>query len=387
VDARSRLKARSERYRVRQSSGAYVGFRKLTLDSVGAWYARYRSADAGVRAKTSLGGFEKLPPAQRYDAAKKAADRWFEHLGRGGTTAAIPVKVACANYVAHVRGRPKKGDRTANDLVARFARRIDDDPLGAVVLQKLTRRQIEAWRTTLAQTPVVVDRYARTPRTRARAASSVNRDSASLRAALNHARDRGDATTDMAWRVALRPIEGADGRRNVYLDRDQRRALIDHSPSDFAQFVVGLTRLPLRPGALARLKVCDFESRHGVLRVASDKAGQDRRILLPATTAAILTQLAKDRPPDAPLFARANGQAWDKDAWKKPMTAAAKAAALPAGTVTYTLRHSTITDLVIDGLDLLTVAQLSGTSGEMIERHYGPFRVDRAADALAKLAL
>jgi hypothetical protein len=42
---------------------------------------------------------------------------------------------------------------------------------------------------------------------------------------------------------------------------------------------------------------------------------------------------------------------------------------------------------VIDGLDLLTVAQLSGTSGEMIERHYGPFRVDRAADALAKLAL
>jgi site-specific recombinase XerD len=84
---------------------------------------------------------------------------------------------------------------------------------------------------------------------------------------------------------------------------------------------------------------------------------------------------------------RADGKSWDKDAWKWPVKAAAAAAKLPVGTTAYTLRHSVISDLVHDGLDLLTVAQISGTSVAMIERHYGHLRSDVAAGALAKLAL
>jgi site-specific recombinase XerD len=66
---------------------------------------------------------------------------------------------------------------------------------------------------------------------------------------------------------------------------------------------------------------------------------------------------------------------------------AAEAAELPIGATAYTLRHSTISDLVHDGLDLLTVAQISGTSVRMIEQHYGHLRGDVAASALAKLVL
>jgi site-specific recombinase XerD len=62
-------------------------------------------------------------------------------------------------------------------------------------------------------------------------------------------------------------------------------------------------------------------------------------------------------------------------------------AGLPAKTTAYTLRHSAITDLVHGGLDLLTVAQISGTSVAMIEKHYGHLRSDIAAEALAKLLL
>ena len=69
------------------------------------------------------------------------------------------------------------------------------------------------------------------------------------------------------------------------------------------------------------------------------------------------------------------------------MKEAAQAAELPNGTTAYAMRHSVITDLVTCGLDLLTVAQLSGTSVTMIERHYGHLRADRAAAALATLAL
>ena len=84
---------------------------------------------------------------------------------------------------------------------------------------------------------------------------------------------------------------------------------------------------------------------------------------------------------------RANGKAWDKNSWKLPIAEAVAAAALPGGATAYTLRHSTITDLVIAKLPLLTIAQISGTSAEMIERHYGHLARDAAIKALKELEL
>ena len=51
------------------------------------------------------------------------------------------------------------------------------------------------------------------------------------------------------------------------------------------------------------------------------------------------------------------------------------------------MKATEITDLVVDGLDLLTVAKLAGTSVRMIEKHYGHLRGEHAAKALAGLAL
>jgi len=53
----------------------------------------------------------------------------------------------------------------------------------------------------------------------------------------------------------------------------------------------------------------------------------------------------------------------------------------------YSHRHPAITDLVTDGLNLLNIAQLSGTSVAMIEKHYGHLRHDHAEAALAALVL
>jgi hypothetical protein len=51
------------------------------------------------------------------------------------------------------------------------------------------------------------------------------------------------------------------------------------------------------------------------------------------------------------------------------------------------VHHSVITDLVTNGLALITVAQLSGTSVDMIEKHYSHHRADHATKALAGLSL
>lgn len=386
VKAREDLKDQHEPHWLKISTGCYLGFRKLTATTAGTWIARHRDADSGKTTKRSLGSLDHLPPSQRFDAARLEADAWFRHLGMGGSSKAMTVKSACEQYVDHVRDR--RGDVPADDIAGRFTRWIYGTALARVELPKLTRPRLESWRKSLASTPAKVSRDGRkVPLTRPRSPSSVNRDMTALRAALNHAYDGGAVVTDLAWRVALRPIKNADGRRDAYLDRDQRRALIDNAAADLAHFLRGLSLLPLRPGALAALTVANFDKRLGVLTVGKDKAGRDRRIKLPASTAAFFAAQAKGKTPAAPLLARADGVAWNKDSWKGPIKEAAAAADLPTATTAYALRHSTITDLVTGGLDLMTVATLSGTSVAMVERHYAHLRSDRAAAALETLTL
>jgi integrase len=307
---------------------------------------------------------------------------------------------ACRHYVKHMRNR--KGDAAADDAAGRFARHVDGDTIAAIALPKLTARHVGQWRQRLEEKPASLPKRGercrvKTPQqTRARSASANNRDMVALRAALNLALHDGYATTDAAWRTKLEPIANADSRRTLYLSRDQRRALIAALPADCAAFVTGLASLPLRPGALAALTVADFNSREGTLRIGKDKAGNGRTILLPQTIADLIRKHAKGKLPAAPLFARQDGSAWDKDSWKGPIRRAAAAAGLSEDTTAYTLRHCAITDLIAprdaagneaQGLDLFSVAALSGTSVAMIEKHYGHLQQQRARDALAGLAL
>ncbi len=386
VAARDKLKPQREPHWMKLGSGTFLGFRRMTAASTGSWLARYRN-DEGKQLKLSLGEFAEQPASQRFDLAKRAAEQWFQHLERGGTSSAKTVAEACKGYVEHVKQR--RGEKPAQDLEARFRRWVyDDATLAKAVLSKLTRQRVSEWRNRLSKTPVTINRDKREkPLLRERSASSVNRDITALRAALNFAHDAAWVTTDIAWRVELRPEKNADGRRDVYLDRSQRQTLIEHAQDDLGNLIRGLSLIPLRPGALAGLRTGDFDHRRAVLTIGKDKAGADRRIKLPASTADWLAQLCQDRGPEHPLFARADGLPWTKDAWKGPIKRAVAAAGLRDATTAYALRHSVITDLVTGGLDLLTVAQISGTSVAMIERHYGHLRAEHAAAALGRLAL
>lgn len=387
VEARSKLKARRAPYWVRLTTGCSLGYRKLAPGSEGTWVARIY--DPATRGDTwrSLGGFEELDRADRYTAAKKAAEALAEHVERGGKADSTTVAGACDAYVAHLRAEGKHD--TADDAQARFKRWVHGTKLATIDLRKLAPHHLRDWRQGLKAKPVIVNPHAEAEEQvkRERSAASVNRDMSTLRAALNLALEGGAVATDAPWRNALKAIAGADRRRTVYLDKAQRLKLIENAPADVATLLRGLSLVPLRPGALAALTAGDFDKRLRVLRIGKDKHGADRRITLPQATAEVFAELARDKLPAAPLFARADGKAWDKDSWKKPIKAAALAADLPGSVTAYTLRHSVITDLVAAGLDVLTVARLSGTSLAMIDKHYGHLRGEKAAEALAALAL
>src|SRR3546814_17956224 len=91
---------------------------------------------------------------------------------------------------------------------------------------------------------------------------------------------------------------------------------------------------------MAALTAGDFDKRTSELTIGKDKAGEDRRIVIPAAAAKLLVEQSKDKLPTAPLFMRSNGKAWDQDSWKLPIAAAVAAAGLPVQATAYTPRPS-----------------------------------------------
>lgn len=385
MTARDKLKARHAPYWQKIRSECHLGFRKTTAASSGTWIARYRDGDGRYQLK-SLGSLDKLPGHRRFDEAVKLAAQWFDHRSAGGSAASITVGEACERYLEKLRGEGR--DAGVADAEGRFRRFVYSNPkLTNIQITKLTQGMMNDWRAMLTKTPAMLQDKTKTA-TKLRAASSINREMAVLKAALNLAVRDGYATNNGAWAYQLTPIKDASQRRDCYLDVTQRRALIESAPVNLAALVKALSLMPLRPGAVAALTAGSLDKRLSVLTIGKDKAGRDRKIGLPKSTTDFFATQASGKLPSAPLIAQANGKFWNKDAWKTPFKKAALAANLPAAATLYTLRHSTITDLIaLHRLDTMTVAQLSGTSLAMIEKHYGHLLRDHAANALAALAL
>ncbi len=379
VGERERLKAQREPHWQRLRAGCFLGFRPSKRGGKGTWIARAYDEDAGKYRLKALGDFGTLPGNEMFAAAKKEAERLAELVETGGEVRAKMETVAdaCREYA---KTRPEAGHR--------FRRYVYADPIAKVKLDKLRRRHVKEWRERLEAQPALVSRRKEGEAIyRNRAASTVNRDMAVLRAALATVLSPGAPNSEAAWQEALKAIPNANGRRTLYLDRSQRRKLLANTDAEAATFVRALCLLPLRPGALAGLTVGDYDKRTAELTIGKDKTGKPRRIQLPAEAANLFASQAKNKLPGAPLFMRANAKAWNKETWKHPIAAAVAAAQLPGEATAYTLRHSTITDLVSAGLPLLTIAQISGTSAEMIERHYGHLASDAAVKALGELTL
>ena len=386
VSARDKLKVRREPYWHRIAKGVFLGYRKMISGPGGTWIFRVLDESTRKQKYHSLGDFSELPDNIRFDAAQKAAREWAVHLDAGGSNGVLTVEQACKAYVTKLRDA--KMDGAVKDAEGRFRRWVYSDiRLSNTPVMKLTPGLLNDWRNKLVRTPTIPqDKNKKS--TNIRADSSINREMAVLKAALNLALEDGHVTSDSAWKNKLKPIKDADKRRECYLDLNQRKALIANAPADLAAFLTALSLMPLRPGAVAALTVGHFDKRLGVLTVGKDKHGKDRKIGLPKSTTAFFAEQSKGKLPAAPLLPRAGGKFWDKDSWKGPFKDAAKAAKLPTDAVTYSLRHSTITDLIVlHRLDLLTVARLAGTSLAMIEKHYGHLLQDQAAEGLGKLAL
>ena len=365
----------------RLRAGCYVGYRPSKRGGKGTWFARAYDEDTGKYCRKGLGDYGTLTGHEVFTAAKRDAEDFAELVETGGLRAEKleTVADACRAYLAEKPGSIAAGI---------FRRHVFNDPLARVKLDKLRKHHLRDWRKRLEDTPALLTRSKRGAKlTKVRSPSTVNRDMVPLRAALWRVKSPGLPNTDAAWQEALKPAKGAGRRRELYLDRLERKKLLEAIEPEAEPFFRSLCLLPLRPGAMAALTVRNFDKRTRTLTIGTDKNGKPRQITVPPSIAEFLERQCRDKLPSAWLFTRSDGVAWSKDKWKDPIKDAVHAAGLPASATAYTLRHSVLTDLVRGGLPILTVAQLADTSVAMIEQHYGHLVRSDAEQALAALAL
>jgi site-specific recombinase XerD len=362
---RAQLTARREPYwGAPLARGLFLGFRRAA--DGGTWIARQRDHD-GKQHYESLGNAEHVP----YDDAVTAAQAFGKRIEGGITDEVETVEAACVAYVAN-RLR-EKGEKNANGSAGLFRNHVYTHTLGQTKLARVRQDDIEAWRAGLAMKDV-----------------SKNRVLAALKAALNYAVRRRWVGAERAVEWASVKDHVAKTRRQVYLEPAERKALLAAMPDHAQPFVRALCLLPLRPGAMAMLTAGDLDKRHRMLTVGHEKTDDKnhggRVISLSGAAFDLLAAGCKGKLPGAPIFTDANGIAWNKDSWKLLFTDAREAAQVHPQTVAYSLRHSTITDMLAGGVDSLTVARIAGTSIQKIEEHYGHLIGKHAALAVEVLA-
>lgn len=393
VAARNRLTPRRDPYYQRISEGLFVGYRKMQSGSAGTWCIRRRDEATGKQVHSSLGSLEHLADFQRFDRAADEAKALHSHANAGGVTSPKTVADACSSYITHLRST--KGERAAQDAKQRFDTYVlDDVRFAQLEVQKLKPAHIGDWRKRLADRPIHRGsgrgKNPSKATNKQRSASSLNRDMTPFRAALNHALENAWVTNDFAWRAKLKPIANADNQRaGTYLIREQRLLLIECAKADgsgIEVFIRVLCGLPIRPGALALLQVKDYNSNLNELHIKLDKT-EKRKIVLPTSMSEIFAAASADKKPDDILFTRPDGSAWNKDSWKGPIKRAVHAAGLDEKTVMYSLRHAVLSDMIANGVDLLTVSRLSGTSMAMLQRHYGHLIPSVGTAAIASVAI
>jgi integrase len=184
---------------------------------------------------------------------------------------------------------------------------------------------------------------------------------------------------------SLKQHKNAERRRDLFLDVEQRRKLIESAGRLVGDLIAGVALTGARPGDLRRARRAHFESRtESITFFAKD---HPRTVPLPKVALPLFERLAKDKLPNAWLFTRDDGKPWAHSDWDELVRAAAEKAGLPKGVCLYTLRHSFITQALMDGMATLDVARITGTSLAMIEKHYGHLVMKAVRERLAAVNL
>jgi integrase len=238
-------------------------------------------------------------------------------------------------------------------------------------------------------------------------AAAVNRVIGAVSAALNLAAAHDSRlASHRAWHVGLQGLPNANRARNMILDNDQVRDLVDAAYAKgerFGLFVETLATTGARPSQASRIEVGDLRLDNPAepkLAVPRSGKGGGRlrvqrkadRIPVPITVslAARLKAAAAGRPHDAPLLLWRDDRGWGVDPsanYRADFRAIVAEVGLDPDEVSaYALRHSSICRQLMANVPVRVVAIAHDTSVTQIEAHYSKYISDHS-DQLSRRAL
>lgn len=363
---RTSLPARNEPHWRNLGLGKSIGYRKTTSGAE-SWVARYRLD--GVKEQKAIGRLDQFG----YEQAVKEAGLFFAAVEAGISTGNETVEEACKAYVEN--RRLEKGERTATDAEKRFNGKVYGTDFGRKKLDKLRPKDVEDWRNTTAISATK---------------STANRDLRSLKAALNYAYRQDMTNSDRAWRI-VGMFPNADGRRELYLPREERAAFLAVCAPRLRALVTAIIYTGARPGEVRALKVRDLDLNTQTLtfRTRKGNGGGERVRTFPLTGPVLefFKGLGKGKLPAAPLLEFQPAMHWPEHQVNLQVKKARRAHGFDDTLVAYTFRHCTISDWLADGVPVADVAHLCGTSIEKISSNYYKFIQSKVEERLAAITL
>lgn len=351
ASSRASFKQRREPYWVVIVRGCAIGYRKGKKG--GTWIARARRDD-GKQEYQSIGAADDLNDGSGigYEAAQDAARKFCK---AEPATSKATVGDAMDGYLEYVKAN--NPESTANDTESRI-NGILKPHFGKFLLSRLKSTDITSWRDKAAKT---------------RKKDTVNRLLTILKAALNYSwRELKLTGNDTEWRMVKR-FKDAGTARKIFLTPAQARTLLGHcEPQAFKNLVQVALLTGARYGELTALTVQDFDGGTATLEIQGGKTGS-RTVYLQNEALPFFKKLTTDKPADALLIPREDGEQWGKNHHQKPFDKALKAAKLGPDTTFYALRHSYISLALVSGVNIKVLADNTGTSIRMIEKHYAKF--------------
>ena len=404
--------------------GQYLAYRRPENGAAGSWLARLKQDGKILQAR--LGTADDYSAADgvgvlTFAQAQDKAEEWFDlqgdeaRLAREGVPRKKgPFTVADA-MEAYFEDAERRGVKGLDRDKQRAAGWILPE-LGALEVAGLTRRRIEVWQQKLTEAAKrkrtgkagVKSHKKKAPKDapppkpappltddekRARK-DTANRVLSTLKAALNHALDRGRVKHGEAWQ-AVKPYRGTTSARIRFLSAEEQVRLVNVCPADFRRLVKGALYTGARYGELCRLVVGDFNASNGTVFIAISKSGKSRHIVLTEEAQEFFTSTSAGRPADELMFLRDEVErrkrpelagGWGASDQTRFMREACKAAEVPKAAF-HELRHTYASGLVNAGLPMAYVAaQLGHTDTRMTEKHYGHLAPTALADAIRTLA-
>jgi len=400
--ARAKLKPQKEPCWLVLEKGRSLGYRKGKKG--GEWFARYYDPLLKPsKIYQALGSADDHADPDgtmvlSFPQAQAAARAWFAvayHQATGETIKSGVFTVADAVAI-YLVDRKRQGAKTADRMSYDFNAHVLP-ALGDIAIERLTRRRIEDWLVTVAESPIRRrGKEGKAPDTdsekRSRKATA-NRVWTLLRAALNHAAQEKGYSDD-GW-AGVRAFRGTQVARIRFLSVEDQVRLVNVCPSDdFRALIRAALFTGAREGELARLAARDFDATQGSLFIEFSKSGPSRHITLTAEGTAFFTERSAGLEPTDVLFPRETYDRKDKKSrgtWSRPelsrmMRKACELAKLDLLTF-HELRHTYASGLVNSGVPLVFVAQQLGhRDTRMVEKHYGHLCQNAKADAVRKLA-